>query len=120
METKEMIDKMFDLLDEWRLLPAYQLERRADIFFALYLPHIMNRRFGVEVNHEQIIPEFPLNKKTLELDNKHPDYNLSYKVDYLVVCEKSKRVFLVELKTDIGSRRSKQDITYKHSHKKSQ
>ena len=29
-----MIEKVFNLLDSCRLLPAYQLERRADIFFA--------------------------------------------------------------------------------------
>lgn len=29
------IDALFNLLDEWRCLPKYQLERRANIFFAL-------------------------------------------------------------------------------------
>lgn len=108
MSTKENIDKLFSLLDDWRLLPAYQLERRADIFFALYLPHIMKARFGALVDHDHIIPEFPLNKKTLGIE-KNPGFNLSYKVDYLIVCKKSKKVFLVELKTDTGSRRSIQD-----------
>ena len=29
--------QLFDRLDEWRDFPNYQLERRADIFFSLYL-----------------------------------------------------------------------------------
>jgi len=36
-----IIDNLFNLLDDWRTLPAYQLERRADIFFALYLDKIL-------------------------------------------------------------------------------
>jgi hypothetical protein len=36
-----MISKLFHLLDNWRNLPSYQLERRADIFFALYLDKII-------------------------------------------------------------------------------
>jgi len=31
------INELFDLLDDWRNLPSYQLERRADIFFAIHL-----------------------------------------------------------------------------------
>jgi len=34
------IEKLFDLLDDWRRLPAYQLERRADIIFAVHLEKI--------------------------------------------------------------------------------
>ena len=36
------IDRIFDLLDGWRHLPAYQLERRADIFFGLFLPDVLD------------------------------------------------------------------------------
>ncbi|MFH1527141.1 MAG: hypothetical protein ABIG69_10915 [Bacteroidota bacterium] len=33
MKKEEMtINKLFDLLDDWRNLPAYQLERRANKF----------------------------------------------------------------------------------------
>lgn len=122
METKEMIDKMFDLLDDWRRLPAYQLERRADIFFALYLPHIMKARFGAHVDHDHIIPEFPVHKKIVDPDwelnskGKNPR-QLSYKIDYLIICEKRKQVFLIELKTDIGSRNFKQDEVLKEAKK---
>jgi len=36
------IDAIFDRMDVWRHLPSYQLERRADLFFALYLPEVLN------------------------------------------------------------------------------
>jgi hypothetical protein len=32
------IDALFDRMDTWRHFPNYQLERRADLFFASYLP----------------------------------------------------------------------------------
>lgn len=41
------IEEIFDWLDRWRQLPAYQLERRADIFFALYLPEIIAYKFAL-------------------------------------------------------------------------
>ena len=37
---------VLELLDRWRHLPSYQLERRADVFFALYLPGIVNHALG--------------------------------------------------------------------------
>jgi len=88
------IDGIFKLLEDWRKLPAYQLERRADIFFAYFLPEIMKERFGVEYDiedrHKHIIPEFPLrqNKETFRSD----------KVDYAVIGNNA--TFLVELKTN--------------------
>ena len=49
------IDTLFDRMDAWRHLPSYQLERRADLFFSLYLPEVLEARadpdpllFGVE------------------------------------------------------------------------
>jgi len=38
------INKLFDLMDDWRNLPAYQLERRADIFFAIHLEEIIEKK----------------------------------------------------------------------------
>ncbi|MBV2194981.1 MAG: hypothetical protein KUL78_00555, partial [Flavobacterium sp.] len=55
---KMAIDKLFELLDDWRFLPAYQLERRADIFFALHLEKIIEKKFNVKI--DTIIPEFPV------------------------------------------------------------
>ncbi|NDP20943.1 MAG: hypothetical protein GZ091_07680 [Paludibacter sp.] len=57
--TKELlIDQLFDRLDDWRNLPAYQLERRSDIFFSLYLKDIIQSYYQQKVEH--IIPEFPV------------------------------------------------------------
>lgn len=99
------INKLFDLLDEWRHLPAYQLERRADIFFAIHLEEIMQKILGVKIDF--IIPEFPV--RVGEISEKHPEINKSFKIDYLAYSRKEKKVFLIELKTDQRSRREKQD-----------
>jgi len=88
----------------WRNLPAYQLERRADVFFSIYLPEILSHKFGVKI--EGVIPEFPIRVGTIHQDI---DINKSFKVDYLAKANDSKTIILVELKTDEGSRRDKQD-----------
>ena len=90
------ISEVFRLLDEWRHLPAYQLERRVDVFFGLVLPEFFQNKF--EVSTVTVIPEFPLNKKSIGLSN----HNQSARVDFSVFFTKEKRnrVFLVELKTD--------------------
>jgi hypothetical protein len=98
------IDAIFDNLDVWRNLPAYQLERRADIFFSIYLPEILFHKFGVKI--EGVIPEFPVRVGSIHHD---VDINQSFKVDYLAKATDSKTILLVELKTDEGSRRDKQD-----------
>jgi hypothetical protein len=99
------ISQLFDLLDDWRHLPAYQLERRADIFFALYLDKIIKHKTGVDI--DCIIPEFPIRLGEI-LKNK-PRLNKSFKIDYLTYSRDSKRVFFVELKTEMYSRNDKQD-----------
>ncbi|MFO7922445.1 MAG: hypothetical protein R6U58_01980 [Bacteroidales bacterium] len=98
------IDCIFDNLDDWRHLPAYQLERRADIFFSIYLPELLEERYGFEI--EGLVPEFPLRIGTIY---PKADTNRSVKVDYLARARGSNTVVLVELKTDDRSRRSKQD-----------
>jgi hypothetical protein len=98
------IHNLFDNLDRWRNLPAYQLERRADIFFSIYLPEVLSQKFGVKV--EAVIPEFPIRIGTI---HDRIDVNKSFKVDYLARAEDGKTILLVELKTDQGSRRDKQD-----------
>ena len=65
--------KLFDLLDDWRYLPAYQLERRADVFFGMHLKEILHKKYGSEI--DEIIPEFPIRKGSLPqntLFNKNP------------------------------------------------
>ncbi len=74
------IHLLFNLLDDWRTLPAYQLERRADIFFAIYLDKILEKHKGVKIN--LIIPEFPV--RLGSLPDHNPLDNRSYKIDCLV------------------------------------
>jgi hypothetical protein len=56
--TESHINQLFKKLDAWRHLPAYQLERRADIFFSLYLAEVLQKRFSLEAT-PVLIPEFP-------------------------------------------------------------
>ena len=97
------IDQVFRLMDRWRHLPDYQLERRADIFFALFLPEVLKEHFHLD-QEPILIPEFPV---------KDRDDNRPHRVDYLALQVKGgevcKRAFLVELKTDMGSRSEDQD-----------
>ena len=102
-KVENKITELFDLLDKWRYFPAYQLERRADIFFALYLKQIFSSKYGITIDY--IIPEFPL--RIGEIIDK--EINESFKIDYLCVSQVQQKVYLVELKTDTLSRRSKQD-----------
>ena len=106
MDTDARIDSIFDLLDRWRNLPAYQLERRADIFFALYIPKIIRKRFGMEVSC--LIPEFPVRVGHVYPESRLTHPNRSFKIDYVAVAEASGTVFLIELKTDSLSHRESQ------------
>ena len=98
-------DRVFSLLDGWRHLPSYQLERRADVFFAAYLPEIARQFLNLEPR--PIIPEFPV--RLGAVDRKVAG-NRSFKIDYLVKAKCGSRVVFVELKTDMKSRREQQDI----------
>jgi hypothetical protein len=104
-----MINKLFNLLDEWRKYPNYQLERRADIFFAIHLEALLKSILGVTVR--AIIPEFPIRIGSIY---SNIPINKSYKVDYAVFTADNK-VVLVELKTDDGSTREEQDAYYDKS-----
>ena len=90
--TKPTIDHVFNLLDNWRHLPKYQLERRADIYFAMFLADVLKEHCGTSIN-PIIIPEFPLKKDNNQSDNP----------DYFALSADCKRAFLVELKTDMTS-----------------
>jgi hypothetical protein len=99
--------RLLDLLDSWRDLPAYQLERRADIFFAAYLPRFLSDRFGCAVS-ERLIPEFPLHHRTMRplVPRKGDD---SCRLDYLALDVDLSNAYFVELKTDAGSRGLEQE-----------
>ena len=93
------IEAVFANLDRWRHLPNYQLERRADIFFSVYLKGLMEEVTGVALD-DVIIPELPLKRDATDQ---------SVKVDYALFAKDRSKVFFVELKTDGGSRRDQQD-----------
>jgi hypothetical protein len=100
------IDTLFDLLDAWRHFPSYQLERRADLYFALYLPEVLEAKFGFPVQ-PQLVPEFPLRIGTLDPDKTT---SASYKVDYVALSTARDKALLVELKTDPLSKRFAQSL----------
>lgn len=108
-ETAEStINSIFSNLDRWRHLPSYQLERRADIFFSLYLIEVLQEKLKTEMCLE-VIPEFPLNAAVLGLDVKWKiPGERSFKVDYFVISGDRKAAFLIELKTDAASHNKKQ------------
>ncbi len=101
----KQIDTIFDQLDAWRHFPNYQLERRADIFFSLYLPEVLEAKFGFAILPE-LAPEFPVRIGTI-----YPNIPIdkSYKIDYVAVSAAADKAILVELKTEGRSRRRKQD-----------
>ena len=104
------IAHLFDLLDRWRHLPAYQLERRADIFFALFLPEVLGKHLKVDIN-PILVPEFPIRKS-------NTNRNLSNKIDYFALSKDEERAFLVELKTDTKSINKDQIEILKCTHQK--
>jgi hypothetical protein len=101
----KQIDTLFDRMDAWRHLPNYQLERRADLFFSLYLPEVLEAKLGFPIA-EQIVPEFPVRIGTI-----YPDIPIdkSYKIDYVAISDDADKAILVELKTEGLSRRDNQD-----------
>jgi hypothetical protein len=104
----DRIDHLFDLLNRWRHLPAYQLERRADVLFAMYLPAFLSDHLGVPIRPE-LIPEFPVRLGTIYPSGPAKQQNLSCKIDFLAMSRDGSRVLFVELKTDGLSRRQRQD-----------
>ena len=100
--THPDVAALFDLLDQWRHLPSYRLEPRADAIFGLFLPHVLDRHLasrGIAVD-PLIIPEFPLGQD----DTKRSD-----KADFFAVSRNRDHAFLIELKTDMGSLRDTQE-----------
>ncbi len=107
------IDALFDRMDAWRHLPSYQLERRADLFFSLYLPEVLETKLGFPVA-ERVVPEFPVRIGTI-----YPDIPIdkSYKIDYVALSACGEKAILVELKTEIRSINQKQNEYLAHASK---
>ena len=99
------LGQVFANLDRWRHFPAYQLERRADVFFSVFLPDVLAARTGIEID-PRVIPEFPLK---CDLIWPGRPCSKSVKVDYVLFARDLSRTFFVELKTDAASRRERQD-----------
>ena len=104
------VERVFELLDDWRHLPAYKLEPRVDIFFALFLPEVLRKHFSLDTN-PILIPEFPIKKSVSRQ---------SIKVDYLAlqISRSGKfagKAVLVELKTDMASIRERQCFDMKEA-----
>ncbi len=103
MENK--LKQLFDHLDRWRRLPNYQLERRADVLFSLYLPEVLAAKVEKKIL-PTMVPELPIHCGLL--DELRRDMK-SIKADYLLIAEDRSEAYLVELKTADRSRRSKQN-----------
>lgn len=99
------IDEIFDRMDHWRNFPSYQLERRADLFFSLYLTEVLENCLKIPINPE-IIPEFPLRLGTIKYQQwrhkpkRKRSVNHSFKMDYFALSADGKTPIFVELKTD--------------------
>ena len=100
-----IIEQFFDRMDDWRHFPNYQLERRADLLFSLYLGQVLHSKTKVEIG-DLFVPEFPVRIGTI-----YPDIPIdkSYKIDYVALSKRGDIAYLVELKTEGASRRDSQD-----------
>ena len=107
------VDRVFDLLDRQRHLPAYQLERLAGVFFTLFLPEVLEKEKKISQVRRPLIPEFPILTKrednSSEKENtKKKKISVSKKIDYFALSKDGKRAFIIELKTDMNSINQKQ------------
>ncbi len=96
------------MMKDWKKLPAYKAEPRIDSLVGYYLASILSENLRVEI--KGIIPEFPLRLGTLKPEHEGTNYSdRSYKVDFFAVGNNGKN-YLIEFKTDTGSRRDGQDL----------
>jgi len=100
-------EKYFEMIIDWKQLPAYRAEPRIDSLIGYYLKDILSDYLNVRIL--EIIPELPLRLGTI-----HPEYNdknfadRSYKVDFFAISENENN-YLIEFKTDQASLRVPQD-----------
>lgn len=97
MNHTEAIEKMLNNLDDWRHLPKYQMERRADLFFGLFISQIVAGHTGKRI-HSIVVPEFPFRHNKNNTDTNH-----TVNFDYVLFSEDGKFVYILELKTDANS-----------------
>ena len=100
----EEIERIFKYLDNSRHLPSFRLEPHAAPFFAHSLPQILSKHLCAEI-HKTIIPEFPIQKESIKRTEEQSKRNQSFKVDYVAFTQDGSTTFLVELKTDMASKK---------------
>ncbi|MDF1572246.1 MAG: hypothetical protein P1P82_11590 [Bacteroidales bacterium] len=100
-------NKYFEMVIDWKKLPAYRTEPRIDSLIGYYLKEILSNK--LEDSISGIIPEFPLRLGTVNPEINDKNFaDRSYKVDFLAVGTGG-RNYLVEFKTDGKSLRPGQD-----------
>ncbi|MBN2098103.1 MAG: hypothetical protein JW753_00750 [Dehalococcoidia bacterium] len=103
----EVVKDYFNVLEDWKRLPAYRLEVRIDSLVGFALPRVLERLYGYKT--AVTIPELPIRVGTVHHQYEGKDFaDRSYKVDFFVLTECRRNIF-VEFKTDSGSRRTTQD-----------
>jgi hypothetical protein len=96
----------FEMMIDWKQLPAYKAEPRIDSLIGYYLKDILNDVLSIKI--DGLIPEFPLRLGTLYSEQNNTKYaDRSYKVDFWAVGT-DKKNYLIEFKTDNGSINDKQ------------
>jgi hypothetical protein len=99
--------KYFEMMIDWKKLPAYKAEPRIDSLIGYFLQDILEEYFEEKI--ETIIPELPIRLGTVRPELENTKYaERSYKVDFFAVGNNDTN-YLVEFKTDTNSRRLKQD-----------
>jgi len=98
----------FEMMKDWKQLPAYKAEPRIDSLVGHYLPDILSQFCNERM--VGIVPEFPIRLASIDKKHEGTNYaNRSYKVDFYLLSATGTNYF-VEFKTDSGSRRYKQDL----------
>jgi hypothetical protein len=97
----------FEMMADWKRLPAYKAEPRIDSLVGYYLTEFIADFLKIEVLG--IIPELPIRLATVKPKHEGTNYaDRSYKVDFFIIGNNNIN-YLIEFKTDSGSRRYSQD-----------
>lgn len=105
--TDPYLASVFRMLAAFKALPKYQFERRVDALLTVFLPELLSRMLGGEV--QVVAPEMPIKK---------PNSNQSTNIDYLLFRRgaganpNDDRWLFFELKTDPASIRDEQLAIY--------
>lgn len=100
-------DDYFAMLEDWKQLPKYQMERRIDSLVGFVLPHLLRRELEIEA--KVVIPELPMRIHSIESPaGNEPEDNRSMNIDFYVLGSGGENLF-IEFKSDSRSRRSRQD-----------